>query len=111
MAVAAFGYLQVGIVARSGEASLPVTGGHDCLAQVAEQVLEVELAVETVYFGQLGTQLVHVALRQTAHDVEPREATLLLGLGKLKYGIDAFFLGIADKAARVDNGYLALRIV
>ena len=70
---------------------------------------EVELPIELVHLGQLYLQVGEIALGQTAHDVEPLQASLLLPLGKLQEGVDALLLGVADEATGVDDGYLALR--
>lgn len=78
-------------------------------AEVSEQLLVVELAVELVNLGYFGLQLLLIALRKAAHDEQLAQPALLFGLGKLKNGVDALLLCRLYEAARVDYGYLARR--
>ena len=50
-------------------------------------------------------------MREASHDDELPEPARLLALRKLQNHVDAFLLGIADEAARIHNGYLALGVV
>ena len=109
MAVTALGYFDVGIVAGRCKVPFSVARNNVGLAQFAQKLLVVELAVKLVYLGYLLLQLVLIALRQASHDIEPVELAFLLALYKLKDGVYTLLFCILDKAARVDDGYFALR--
>ena len=109
MAVAALGYLDISIMAGSGEMAMTITGRNISLAQLAQQLLVVELAVKLIDLRDLFLQLILITLRKTAHHIELLQPSFLLALYKLKDGIDALLLGILNKTTSIDDGYLALR--
>ena len=95
--------LEVGVVARRGQVTLggqllPLGG-----AQRAGDARPVAGAEEVVDLGQLGPQLVGVALREAADDEEPLDFARLLGRRRTEYHVDGLLLGVADESAGVDD--------
>ena len=70
MPIAAFAYLQIGIVRRCRK--VPLIGGFLMIGsiQVCDDSSPIELAVELIYFGQFLLQLLEVALREATHHDE-----------------------------------------
>ena len=121
VAVAAFGYLDEGIMLRRGELALEVRAagregllpllstGRGRRPQVLQQLAIIELAVKLVHLGYRLLQLLLVALRQAAHDIQAAQPPLVLGLHKLQDGVDALLLGRLDESTGVDDRNLSLR--
>ena len=67
MPIAAFAYLQIGIVRRCRK--VPLIGGFLMIGsiQVCDDLLPIELAVELIYFGQFLLKFLEVALREATH--------------------------------------------
>ena len=107
MAVAAFAYLEVGVVWRSGEVSVVGSLGVIGIAQVGDDLLPVEFAVEAVHLGQFRLELLEVSLREASHDDELPELALLLALCQLQYHVDALLLCVGNESAGVHDGNLA----
>ena len=76
-----------------------------------QQFLVVELPIPPIHLRNLTLQVGQVAFRETAHNVEPLNATLGLGLGKLQDGVDAFLLCVVDEAAGIDDHNLTLGVI
>ena len=103
VAVAALADFQISIVAGRGERTHTVARPHLPLTQIAQQRHVVELPVVMVYLRDLTLQVGEIALRKTAHDIQSVDAAFVLRLGKLQNGLNAFLLGISDKATSVDD--------
>ncbi len=110
MTVAALGYLDVGIMVGRGEMTAPIAGRHVGLAQISEQLLVVELAVELVHLRDSLLEFILITLRETAHDKELAQLSLRFARGQLQNHVDAFLLGTLNKATRIHHSYLALRL-
>ena len=110
VSVAAFAYLEVGVVRGCSEASvvgcLVVIG----IAQVGDDLLPVEFSVEAVHLGQFGLQFLEVPLREASHDDELPQLALLLALCQPQNHVDALLLGVGDESAGVHDGDVAAGI-
>lgn len=102
-AVAAFAYLDEGVVGGGGEVAAVGVSSVYLVAEVGYEVEPVEFAVEFVDFGDGGCEFGGVAAGEAAHDVELVEAAFGLGLAELEYHVDGLFFGVADEAAGVDD--------
>ena len=91
-----------------GDLAVPVAGdgggGHfGTLGHGLNHAIPVEFAVPAVHLGDFGRQLAAVTLGKTAHYVYSVDVAVGLLTAGIQDGFDGFFLGIADKAAGVDN--------
>ena len=112
-AVAPFGNLYIGEVRTCGELPLPwprLVFGGGFSGDILEQGGPVEFAVPAVHLGQLGGQLLAVALGQAAHHRQLADLPGLLGLETFENHIDRLLLGITDKSARVDHHLGGVRL-
>ena len=117
MTVAALGNLYVGIMLRSRLQAAGTLRGYRAVdgniasygAKIAQQLVIIELSIELVDFGNLLLQLIAIALRQTAHDVQLLEPAALLALYEFQYSVDALLFRALDESAGIDNRNLALR--
>jgi len=111
MAVATLGDLEIGIVGRGGETSLAAMAGLEGMPQIREELGPVELAIELINLGNLGSKLRKITLGEASHDIKTPEPALLLALSHRENHLDALLLGIPDEATGIDDGNLALGIV
>ena len=110
MTVAPFADLYVGIMLRSRDASLSTALFNLSLSKVGQQLHVVKLAVIAVHLWNFALQILQIALRKTPHNIELSDTSLLLGLHKFKYHVDAFLLGIGNETTRIHHDYLPLRV-
>ena len=104
LSVAAFGYLQVSVMFGRGEHAVLQGVRVILVAQVSNQFFPVEFAVELVDLRNFLLELLQVAFRQTSHHEKLVELPILLQFTEFEDHVDAFFFGIADKAACVHDG-------
>ena len=64
---------------------------------------EVKFAVIGIDFGYFRFEFCSVALGETSHDDEESEFACFLAFRHLEDHVDAFFFGIADKSAGIDD--------
>ena len=93
---------------RSSDETVAGASRHIRLAKVGEQLLEVELAVILVDLWDFLLQFVLISLRETAHNEEFADASLLLSLNKFKYSVDALLFCVLDKSACVNHHNLTV---
>ena len=105
--VAPFGDLQIGIVFRRRELALRSQGRVGGSLQGADNVVPVVHTEEFVHFGQLRSQLLGIALAQTAHYEETLDLARLLGRCRPQDHVDRLLLGVADESTGVDHHNLA----
>ncbi len=114
--VAAFGNLDVGEVARSGqdargevvvEVGLGRRVRFQALAQ-SHDALQLVGAHQGVYFRQLLADIATVPLHQAAGYDQLLRAADFLVLGHLQNGVHGLFFGGIDEAARVDHQHVRL---
>ena len=111
MSVASLTDFEIGIVSRGGERALSTAIDSLGHAQVIEQSHIVELAVIAIHLWYFLLELSEVTFRKAAHDIQFSDASLFLGKGQLQDHLDAFLLGVTDKAARVDDHDLSAGII
>ena len=87
------------------------TAIHAVVAQVCYELFVVKLAIILVNLRYLFLKFCFVTLRQAAHHVQATYSPLVFCLGKLKYGVYAFLLGILNEPASVYYDYVPLWVV
>ena len=90
-----------------GKVAASVARRYFSFSEVGNELLEVEFAVELVYFWNFFLQLFLVSLRQTAHYVKLSELPILLSVHEFEYRIDALFLCRFNETAGIYNGDFA----
>ncbi len=110
-AVAALGYFQIGVVRRGGEHATGLQFAAVAGAQTLDDLLPVLHAEEVVDLGQLGAQLVGIALREAAYDEQLPDKPLLLGRRCGQNRVDTLLLGISYESARVYHDDIRARAV
>ena len=109
--VAPLGDLQIGVVAGRGEVALGRQSLSAGGAQRAGDALQIAGAEVVVDLGNLGPQLVGVALREAADDEQALDLPGRLGRRGAQDHIDRLLLGVADEAAGVDDHHLGVGAV
>ena len=111
MAVASFCYFQIGIMVGCGEVALAVACGYFGFAQVGEELLVVEFAIEFVHLRNLLLEFFAIALREASHDIELIETAFSLSFSKFKYRIDTLFFSVFDETTGIDDCNLTFRVL
>ena len=132
MVVAALGYLEVGPAVAGGDDSVRLLAGRVYIAEELglqprlygadglDYRAEAPAAEHAVDLGELGEDLLAVALRQAARDDDLLEPSLFFKLGELEDVLYRLALGALDEGAGIDDddidvrevaGYLVARFV
>ena len=111
MTVTTLGYFQVSVMGWRSEAALAITNRQLCFSQFNEQITIIELTEILIHLGYFLLQLTLITLRETSHYIKFTQFSRLFCLGKTKYHLNAFLLGITDETACVDNRDFALRVL
>ena len=78
------------------------------MAQVGQYLVPVEFPVELVHLRNFLFELLQVAFREASHHEHLLEPAAFLQFAKVQDHVDAFLLRVADEAAGVDDGDVAV---
>ena len=108
-AVAALRYFQIGIVLGRGEYAVVAQRLVVIAAEVGEQFFPVELAVELIHLRHFFNEFFEISFRKATHYEHFFEFAALFRVAKFEYHVHALLFRVADKAASVHHGHVAVR--
>ena len=108
-AVTALGYFQIGVVFGRGEHAAVAQRLVVIAAKVGEQFLPVELAVKLIHLRHFRNELIEVSFRKATHYEHFFEFAALFCVAKFEYHVHTLLFSVADKAASVHHGHVAVR--